>query len=120
MPDLDQSVKDDLDQLRNGGGNGGATDGGKSGQASRQVGAGDVPDLGLGGEGGNAPKWVKYGIYAALIIAIIQMYVGIPVPDSTLLVLVGLGFLVLGLWAGMRMHEELAQLAERFNKWRQS
>lgn len=73
----------------------------------------------LHGDGDSSlPQWAEYGIYAALIIAIIQIYVGFSVPDGSLLLLIGIGFLALGLWAGARMNEELAAAWERFNDWR--
>lgn len=102
MVDLNQGVKDDL--------NGGGKD--------RESGMEELNRLHSESES-SLPKWAEYGIYAALIIAIIQIYVGFEVPDGTLLVGTALGFLALGLWAGMRMHEELGELADRFNDWRQ-
>lgn len=106
---LDQGVKDDLDAMKQGGSNGDSN--------GRENALSELGRLHSESES-SLPQWAEYGIYAALIIAIVQIYVGIPIPDGTLLVAIGLGFLALGLWAGYKLREPLGKVADRFNEWR--
>lgn len=109
-----QGVRDDLESVRSGGPSGQSSNGG-----TRPVGKADVQDLDVGADEGSMPTWAKNGIYAALIIAIIQIYVGFEVPDGTVLVGAALAFLVLGLWAGTKLPaERKAELRERWEQWR--
>lgn len=102
MVELDDDVKNDI---------GGGSNNRKSALEELSEMHGDSEGDGIGRAG--------MLILGAVAVIIIDMYIGIPIPDGTLLVVAALAFLVLGLWAGMHKHEELSRVADAINDWRQ-